>query len=140
MLLLAAQTDPQGQGSALTYARRYAAMSILGLAADDDDDAQAAQQATATASTKAQEDARNAAKDRNRRDKIATLVIALDKQTQSEAGTWHALVEQESQRVFGVAYDQLKIEELDDVGKTLKAQLDAKPSAVPEVLNLTIPF
>ena len=30
--------DPQGQGSAYTYARRYALSAILGLATDDDDD------------------------------------------------------------------------------------------------------
>jgi ERF superfamily len=30
--------DPQGQGSAVTYARRYAYMAVLGLVADEDDD------------------------------------------------------------------------------------------------------
>lgn len=34
--------DPQGQGSAITYARRYALMSLLGLTADEDDDGNAA--------------------------------------------------------------------------------------------------
>lgn len=38
MLLLVAKDDPQGQGSALTYARRYAIQAVLGLVADDDDD------------------------------------------------------------------------------------------------------
>jgi hypothetical protein len=36
------KSTPQGQGSAITYARRYALMSILGLVADVDDDANAA--------------------------------------------------------------------------------------------------
>jgi hypothetical protein len=36
---------PQEQGSAITYARRYAASAILGIAAQDDDDGQAAQDA-----------------------------------------------------------------------------------------------
>jgi len=31
------KSDPQGMGSAITYARRYAYQSIIGLAADDDD-------------------------------------------------------------------------------------------------------
>jgi hypothetical protein len=44
MLLNAAKDDPQGQGSAITYARRQAAMSMLGLVADSDDDANRAQQ------------------------------------------------------------------------------------------------
>ena len=34
--------DPQAQGSATTYLRRYAYMAILGLVADDDDDGNAA--------------------------------------------------------------------------------------------------
>lgn len=36
------QADPQSQGSAVTYARRYSYMSVLGLVADDDDDGNAA--------------------------------------------------------------------------------------------------
>lgn len=40
MLLLCAKDDPQGQGSAITYARRYSLMSLLGLTADIDDDAE----------------------------------------------------------------------------------------------------
>jgi hypothetical protein len=38
MLLCAAKRDPQGQGAAITYARRFAYMSVLGLVADADDD------------------------------------------------------------------------------------------------------
>jgi len=47
MLLAAAKPDPQGQGSAITYARRYSAMSFLGLVADEDDDANKASQGSA---------------------------------------------------------------------------------------------
>src|SRR3990167_1618070 len=36
--LLLVKNDPQGQGSAITYARRYAVMSMLGLVAEEDDD------------------------------------------------------------------------------------------------------
>lgn len=42
MPLVLERDNPQGQGSAITYARRYALMSILGLVADEDDDAQKA--------------------------------------------------------------------------------------------------
>lgn len=38
MLLLAKSNDPQAQGSAITYARRYQVMSLLGLVGDEDDD------------------------------------------------------------------------------------------------------
>lgn len=44
MPLLAAKTDPQGQGSAITYARRYAICAVLNLVADDDDDGNSASQ------------------------------------------------------------------------------------------------
>lgn len=36
------KSDPQGVGSALTYARRYALMSMVGVVASDDDDGEAA--------------------------------------------------------------------------------------------------
>lgn len=42
MPLYLPKNDPQGQGSALTYARRYAYMAVLGLVADEDDDGNAA--------------------------------------------------------------------------------------------------
>lgn len=44
MFLVLDRDNPQGQGSAITYARRYALMSILGLVADTDDDGQSASQ------------------------------------------------------------------------------------------------
>lgn len=42
MPLKLTKDDPQGQGSAITYAKRYAFMSALGLVADEDDDGNAA--------------------------------------------------------------------------------------------------
>lgn len=38
MPLLATKSDPQAQGAALTYARRYSLMAFLGLVADEDTD------------------------------------------------------------------------------------------------------
>lgn len=38
MPLMMAKSDPQGQGSAITYARRYSITAMLGLVADEDDD------------------------------------------------------------------------------------------------------
>ena len=46
MPLLLSKRDAQGQGSAITYARRYALCAVLNLVADDDDDGHAAGQAT----------------------------------------------------------------------------------------------
>ena len=42
MLLKLPKNDAQGQGSAMTYARRYSYMAALGLVADEDDDGNAA--------------------------------------------------------------------------------------------------
>lgn len=42
MPLKLTKDDPQAQGSAITYARRYAFMAALGLVADEDDDGNAA--------------------------------------------------------------------------------------------------
>lgn len=41
MPLILQKQDPQGVGSAITYARRYMLMSALGLVADEDDDGNA---------------------------------------------------------------------------------------------------
>ena len=38
MPLLLSKADPQGQGSAITYARRYSLSAVLNLVADEDDD------------------------------------------------------------------------------------------------------
>lgn len=46
------KSDPQGQGSAITYQRRYALGSILGLNIDEDDDANAASKPEAKAEEK----------------------------------------------------------------------------------------
>lgn len=56
MLLMSKSADPQGQGSAITYARRYALVSMLGLTVGEDDDGNAA----TTAEAKAEEEARMA--------------------------------------------------------------------------------
>lgn len=42
-LLITGEKTPQGIGSAITYMKRYSLSSILGICADDDDDANAAQ-------------------------------------------------------------------------------------------------
>lgn len=41
-VLYLTKEDPQAQGSAITYMRRYAYCAVLGIVADDDDDAEAA--------------------------------------------------------------------------------------------------
>ncbi len=72
-LLKPVKDDPQGHGSAMTYARRYCMMAILGIAPEDDDGNAASGNAEAKAvtfgSTKAEKSARQA-------DENAKLVAA----------------------------------------------------------------
>jgi ERF superfamily len=49
MPLMCASLDPQGQGSALTYARRYALLAVLNLAPGEDDDGASAGRALSRA-------------------------------------------------------------------------------------------
>lgn len=50
------KNDPQGAGSAITYARRYALVSMLGLNVDEDDDGNTASGKVAKPLTKADKD------------------------------------------------------------------------------------
>ena len=50
MPLLLSKQDAQGQGSAITYARRYALCAVLNLVAEDDDDGQRAATSSARSS------------------------------------------------------------------------------------------
>lgn len=51
MLLSAGKADPQGQGAAITYARRYSIMSMLGLTSDEDDDGNSSRAHTGSKAT-----------------------------------------------------------------------------------------
>lgn len=51
-----AKNDPQGAGSAITYARRYALVSMLGLNVDEDDDGNTASGNTKPAAKKLTKD------------------------------------------------------------------------------------
>lgn len=65
--------DPQGFGSAITYARRYSYVSILGLVADEDDDAnQASQKETLKSSSNS--NGKNEIKENLLAKKLNTLV------------------------------------------------------------------
>jgi hypothetical protein len=55
MLLLSAKDNPQGQGAAITYARRHALTAVLGITADEDDDGNRAANARAESQQRQQE-------------------------------------------------------------------------------------
>lgn len=67
MLLFAPRLDPQGQGSAITYARRYALLAMLGLTADEDDDGNAASEGSSRAGSP-----RNGSAAEEKKDKAGT--------------------------------------------------------------------
>ena len=54
LFLKPAKSDPQGVGSAITYARRYALAAMVGVVADEDDDGNAASQGQAYVAAKVQ--------------------------------------------------------------------------------------
>jgi hypothetical protein len=76
--VIVAKKDPQGFGSGLTYARRYAYSAILGIASEDDDDGEGAtERKTNTAPTKPQprpENSDNANSDKKRSDCFCLLL------------------------------------------------------------------
>jgi hypothetical protein len=57
MPLIVSKADAQGYGSALTYARRYALLSVLGLVGDEDDDANAASSSSSAGVARTEEPA-----------------------------------------------------------------------------------
>jgi ERF superfamily len=94
MLLHLAKQDPQGQGSATTYARRYSYMAALGLVADNDDDGHLASRHTnqgpstpaeSPVPTRAQED-----EDKQRAAAIALYKVLAEEHPEraEEFGAW----------------------------------------------------
>ena len=67
MLLSATKQDPQAQGSAITYARRYAIMSMLGLVAEEDDDDGNAASGGGSSSTLTKSTSKRSSGDRGRK-------------------------------------------------------------------------
>lgn len=57
------QNNPQGYGSAMTYARRYALCALLGIVADDDDDGNAASSPATVATKPSKQEPKDAAKE-----------------------------------------------------------------------------
>lgn len=70
--LLLSKADPQGQGSAITYARRYSLVALLNLVADEDDDGNGASPAPTTARVSNGSGARVSAAPREQTERLAT--------------------------------------------------------------------
>lgn len=70
------KNDPQGYGSAMTYARRYGLAAIVGVCADEDDDGNAASGPNRNDRGKPRQENRNSAPDDNA--DLAAFLVALD--------------------------------------------------------------
>lgn len=117
-------SKPQEQGSALTYARRYALSAVLGLAVDEDDDGNSAQAAktapqatkpaqTVKATAPAMTVAQAAARDRI---KAALAMLGEKNDTMPEV----------SEAVMRLTGLQLQIANFDTIGEKLWAIVEAQ--------------
>lgn len=98
---------PQAQGAALTYARRYAVLAILGLVGDEDDDAESAEAKPVEKLKAKAEPTVNA----------ATLKLCVDLAESLEMD-W----DEEAQNAYGKAGDALTVAEAKDLyGELAKA-------------------
>lgn len=106
MPLFLAKQDPQGQGSAITYARRYALSAALGISSEKDDDAEAA---AADSGEVTFPDGPHKGKtiaavwDDNPGYVSQVAKVAKDERLRAAARAW---VDQQNQRTFRTWYDQ----------------------------------
>src|SRR5271170_44596 len=127
---------PQGQGSAITYLRRYALSAVLGLATEDDDDGNAASapaKAPAASKTAPQKRANPPVykspgiKEQEAKKRIADLIIKLTDEEapsdKSEAAKWYG------DKVFeftSMSLNLATLEDLETIGDELGKLFDAK--------------
>lgn len=121
---------PQGQGSAITYMRRYALSAALGIATEDDDDGNEASKAPQTrqnapgaskpAATKKETDIRLEAD----KDRLKTLLKHLGCTDFTVKGVKDAVL-----KFAGETYD---IENIDRINNTLSGKLEAKEAAAEQ--------
>ena len=120
LLILPAGGTPQNVGSAITYARRYSLLSILGLATEDDDGAAAA--VSAGAHTPPVEDPVAG--------RVDTLLHRLTALTDAQKGEMRAWADKEDRKLSGKAlYDSP--DWLDQVEAYLDVMVTDEPSVTP---------
>jgi hypothetical protein len=124
---------PQGQGSAITYLRRYALSSVLGLATEDDDDGNAASKAPVAAKRAPTRPATSpafvspAARELAAKTRIVTLVDKLNHDgppgfaSKEEKADYYA---DEVQRLTSLSLPLASVEELEAIGDELGKLFD----------------
>jgi hypothetical protein len=120
MLLVLDKDNPQGQGSAITYARRYAVMAMLGLVADQDDDG-------AAASKLSKPKPAEALAGFHAHEKIDGLLAQLKAADPSK--NWKQVAEKACQRDYGHAMNALTDPEAEDLAGKLQGLLDKQEKA-----------
>lgn len=90
MKLCAAKQDPQGQGAAITYARRFSYMAVLGLVADNDDDGNQATHAKQSESASPKKPPRQSPLDVAKQDLRQAIQTAGLNKTQAAEYAWVA--------------------------------------------------
>lgn len=127
--LLLAKQDPQGQGSAITYMRRYALAAALGISDQDDDDGNSASEATTQPKATAQ------AKPAQRSERPATgkqkgLINALSEKAGLDENEQKALL----QWVGGVAIlDRLSSKHASELIEAMGTEGAGVPDMVAEI-------
>lgn len=146
-----AKSDPQGCGSAMTYARRYAYQSILNIAGEVDDDGNAASGKTAKGSSKPSiDEAEEQFQERAGGQRASGVMVnAFQKLWQDRGKTDRQLADVLKVRYSAERPDQLTKEELDELVKlaigrepledTIKTSIAATGRAVQEPLSSNPP-
>lgn len=121
MPLILDKQNSQGQGSAITYARRYAVLAILGLVADQDDDGQqASEPPKPKAATQSEVD-------------ILMLLLVEEGRTQEEIDSVFNTIRERNRGVLTQEYVQLSTAKAEDRKRQKAADVPAEdaPPAEP---------
>jgi hypothetical protein len=156
MPLILDRENSQGQGSAITYAKRYMLASMLGISSEKDDDGEAASKA-AEKPPKAQR-APAVPRGEKMRLRIQELASEADKMREADPGlTWDEVTkviawrdEQYSQALleghpdpgpdYGKDWDSLSEDGLVWLGNELKAYVAAGQTGITFFEHVTVPF
>ncbi len=147
MPLILDRESSQGQGSAITYARRYMLASMLGISSEKDDDGEAASKAP----EKPYKPRSGAAVPRTdkMRVRIQELASEADKLREVDPGTtWAEVVEAikwhhsqvEAAVSFGADWESLDEDGLVWLGNELKAYVAAGSTGISFYEHVTVPF
>lgn len=137
MPLLLSKVDPQGQGSAITYARRYSYAAVLGIVIDEDDDGNRAssshassQPAKTSAPKKSGFNANSSTGEKLISDAQGKLLLARARDAYG-LSDW-TVIKQEFSKEFGVEVSQVTRDKVDEILNKLTAKIEASSDRSPD--------